>query len=298
MKKMLLCLSLTLTATLSSAFSAGLAPFDVATSPKGSTASTMFSDLGKVCLTAAPLRQRQTSGSDENLELLLGNQVAMAFVQLDVLKARQQIDHDPRVDAVKTLLPLNFDEIHVIAPRPVTQRNMLGRTSVKGATTFSGLAGKTVGAWGGSVVTAQVLASRGKVKYSVRTFKGRDEAMQALASGQIQAVVAVTGQPADWVKALDPQRFTLLPIDIAPEAIGGFYRPEVLQYTGLGQGVKTYGVQRLLVTRDFKTPEKRAALLAYQRCAQSKLSALQETQGFHPKWNDVTFQEQNWPLFK
>ena len=90
---------------------------NVATSPKGSTNSDMFRDLGRVCTSSAFLRQRQTSGSVENLELLLGNQVSLAFVQLDYLKAKEQIERDPRVKEIKQLLALNADEIHVIAPK-------------------------------------------------------------------------------------------------------------------------------------------------------------------------------------
>ena len=79
---------------------------NVATSPKGTTSSEMFRDLGRVCTSSAFLRQRQTSGSVENLELLLGNQVSLAFVQLDYLKAKEQIERDPRVKEVKQLLAL------------------------------------------------------------------------------------------------------------------------------------------------------------------------------------------------
>ena len=40
------------------------------------------------------------------------------------------------------------------------------------------------------------------------------------------------------------------------------------------------------------------ALLNYQKCALSKLTALQETEGFHPKWNEVTFKQSDWPWFR
>ncbi|MBZ9711723.1 TAXI family TRAP transporter solute-binding subunit [Deinococcus multiflagellatus] len=282
----------------SPALAATPAYLDVATSPKGSTAADMFRDLGQVCTGTSFLRQRQTSGSVENLELLLNNQVSLAFVQLDVLKARDQIDQDPRVRALKTLLPLNFDEVHLIARPAVTTTNLLGRTSVRGIQAFSDLQGRKLGAWGGSVITARVLSAKAGVPMTIQEYRGRDEAMAALNAGQVDAVLAVAGQPADWIKALNPAAYRLVPLNIAPARVNGFYRPATLRYPGLGEGVTTYAVQRLLVTRDFKTPERRAALLNYQKCALSKLTQLQETQGFHPKWSDVTFKEQNWPWFK
>ncbi|MBZ9752310.1 TRAP transporter substrate-binding protein [Deinococcus sp. HMF7604] len=280
------------------ASAASPAYLDVATSPKGSTAADMFRDLGQVSIGASFLRQRQTSGSVENLDLLLNNQVSLAFVQLDVLKARDQIDHDERVRALKTLLPLNFDEIHLLARPAVEKTNLLGKTTVSGVQKFSDLRGRKLGAWGGSVVTARVLSAKAGLPLTIQEYRGREEALAALSAGQVDAVLAVAGQPVDWVKALSPAAYRLLPLDIAPARVNGFYRPATLRYAGLGGNVGTYAVQRLLVTRDFKTPERRAALLAYQKCALSKLTQLQETQGFHPKWTDVTFKEQTWPRFK
>ncbi|WP_309573172.1 TAXI family TRAP transporter solute-binding subunit [Deinococcus sp.] len=271
---------------------------DVATSPKGSTASDMFGDIGKVCTNASFLRQRQTSGSEESLDLLMNNRVSLAFVQLDVLKARDQIDHDPRTKELRTLLPLNFDEIHLLTRQPVMKKNVFGKTTVTGITKFSDLKGKKLGSWGGSVVTSNVLKAKSGVAVNILEFKGRDDTLAALAAGQVDAVLSVVGQPADWVRALDATKYALVPLDVPEASLNGFYRPATLRYPQLGSGVGTYAVQRILVTRDFKTPERRAALLNYQKCALSKLTELQETQGFHPKWNEVTFKEQDWPWFK
>lgn len=271
---------------------------DVATSPKGSTAADMFRDLGRVCTNASFLRQRQTSGSVENMDLLLGNQVSLAFVQLDVLKAREQIDKDPRTAEIKQLLPLNFDEMHLIAKRPIAKKNIFGKVSMVGVSKWSDLKGKKLGVWGGSVITANVLKAKSGVSVNIMEYKNRDDTMAALAAGQIDAVLSVVGQPAEWVKALDSNTYALLPLDVAPASVNGFYKAATLRYAGLGSGVPTYAVQRVLVTRDFKTPERRTALLNYQKCALSKLTALQETEGFHPKWNEVTFKESDWPWFK
>ncbi|WP_135228763.1 TAXI family TRAP transporter solute-binding subunit [Deinococcus fonticola] len=271
---------------------------DVATSPKGSSASDMFRDIGRVCTNASFLRQRQTSGSVENLDLLLGNQVSLAFIQLDVLKARDQIDKDPRARELKQLLPLNFDEIHLIAPRPQQKKNVFGKVSIVGASKFSDLKGKKVGTWGGSMITANVLKAKSGLPFTIVEYKNREDTLKALAAGQVDAALSVVGQPADWVKSLDATRYALLPLDIPSNKVNGFYREATLRYPQLGSGVPTYGVQRILVTRDFKTPEKRAALLNYQKCALGKLTALQETEGFHPKWNEVTFKESDWPWFR
>ena len=267
---------------------------NVATGAAGTTSADMYKNLGQVCTGASFLRERHTSGSVENVDLLLDNQVSMAFVQLDVLKARDQIDNDPRAKEIRTLLGLNQDEIHLIAKTPT--KGLFGR--VNGVTKFSELGGKKLGAWGGSLVTANVLRAKTGIKVQVLSFKERQDALAALASGQVDAVLAVVGQPADWVKALDAQQYNLLPLDIPEDKVGGFYKKAKLLYPQFGSAVDTYSVQRLLVTRNFKTPDKKAQLLKYQACARSKLLQLQEGEGMHPKWNDVTFKSPDWPDYK
>lgn len=287
-----LLLTTALTALLGNAQAATF--LDVATGARGTTSNAMYQDIGHVCTNAAFLREVHTSGSVENVDLLLGNKVSLAFVQLDVLKARDQVDHDPRAKEIRTLLPLNLDEIHLIARVP--KKGFLGRS--QGISKFSDLKGKRLGAWGGSFITANVLRAKSGINMDVVSFKERDEAMKALNAGQVDAVLAVVGQPADWVKALSPQQYILAPLDIDAGAVKDFYQPARLIYPQFGNSVPTYGVQRLLVTRNFKTPERRQQLLAYQKCAQSKLSELQEGEGMHPKWSEVDFKSSGWPLYK
>lgn len=274
---------------------------EVATSPKGSTASAMFHDLGVACKNTAYLLQKQGSGSVENLDALLSNQVGMAFIQLDVLKAREQIDREPKMKEIKQLLPMNFDELHLISTPVQVNKNVFGKiTSQRGVKSWSELAGKRLASWGGSTVTAQVMAAKSGIKPQITDYKDRQEAMSALASGRADAVLAVVGQPADWVKALEPARYTLIPIDVEAGKLQGFYRKASIRYPGFGNGgsISTYAVQRILATRDYKTPIRRAMLGRYQACAKAKLTELQETPGFHPKWQEVTLKESDWPWFK
>lgn len=271
-----------------------LSTMKVATSPNGSTAAAMYSDLGRVCSSSSWLQQRQTSGSTESLQLLLDNQVSLAFVQLDVLKARDQIDQDPRAKNIRALLALNGDEIHVIARVP--QKGLFGK--VKGVRLFTDLESKRVGAWGGSVVTAQIMRAKGGVPFEVTPFGSREEAVAALRAGQVDALLAVVGQPADWVRALSPREFALVPLNLPAGKLNGFYRPARLIYPQFGKAVSTYSVQRILATENFKLPEKRKQLLAYQACARRKLTELQETEGHHPKWRDVDFKGNDWPLYR
>lgn len=178
------------------------------------------------------------------------------------------------------------------------QRGLFARSSTPAAPTSLDLKGKRLGAWGGSFVTANILRAKSGLDMQLLSFPERADALNALNAGKVDAILAVVGQPADWVKALSPQQYALLPLDVSEEALKGFYQPTRLIYQQFGGSVPTYGVQRLLVTRNFKTPERRKQLLAYQACARSKLSELQEGQGMHPKWNEVDFKSSGWPMYQ
>ena len=163
---------------------------------------------------------------------------------------------------------------------------------------FEDLKQKRVAAWGGSLITAKVLSAKMKVPYTVVSAKDRDAAFAALQGGQADAVLAVVGQPAAWVKELNGANVNLVPIPFRPE-VQGVYAPAKLMYANLSANtVPTVAVQSVLATRDFKTADRKKMLLDYQKCALSKLTALQETEGFHPKWNEVTFKESDWPWFR
>ncbi|GAA5501246.1 hypothetical protein Dxin01_00978 [Deinococcus xinjiangensis] len=269
---------------------------NVATGSPTGTYSAMFKNIGKVCTQSAYLKERGTSGSLENIDLLLSNQVSLAFVQSDVLKAKQQIDQDPRVENIKALLPLHNEEVHLFSKLPVVKKNIFGKETTTGVTSFNDLKGKRVAAWGGSLITAKVLSAKMNVPYTIVSVKDRDAAFAALNAGQADAVLAVVGQPAAWVQSLNG--VNLLPINFTP-ALQGIYSPAKLLYPNLSAGsVPTVAVQSVLATRDFKTPDKKTMLLNYQKCALSKLVNLQEDEGMHPKWQEVTFKTWPWPQYK
>ena len=161
---------------------------------------------------------------------------------------------------------------------------------------FDDLKQKRVAAWGGSLITAKVLSAKMKVPYSVVSVKDRDAAFAALQGGQVDAVLAVVGQPAAWVKELSG--VNLVPIAFKPE-VQGVYAPAKLMYANLSANtVSTVAVQSVLATRDFKTADRKKMLLDYQKCALSKLVNLQEDEGMHPKWQEVSFATWPWPQYK
>lgn len=269
---------------------------NVATGSPTGTYSAMFKNIGRVCTQSAYLRERGSSGSLENIDLLLNNEVSLAFVQSDVLKARQQIDKDPRVDGIKALLPLNREELHLFALPPVVSKNILGQTKTQGVAKFDDLKGKKIAAWGGSLITARVVGAMTGLSFEVVSVKDQASAFAALRARQVDAVLAVVGQPAAWVKDLSGVNLVSVPM---AGKMNSIYSPAKLFYPNISAAsVPTVAVQSVLATRDFKTPERKKLLLAYQKCAVGKLVNLQEDEGMHPKWQDVDFKTWPWPQYK
>lgn len=299
MKSALTLLTAALTLTLTP-LAAAQGVLNVATGAAGGTYATMFKNMGEVCTNASFLRELHSTGSIENLDDLLSNKASLAFVQLDVLKARAQIDHDPRTAQIRVLASLHHEELHLIALHQARTGGVLGIGSkLTGPLTFADLKGQTIGSWGGSVITARVLAAQSGVPYNVTSFNDRDAALSALRNHQVSAVLAVVGQPASWMNALDPATYALLPIPAAT-VHPNFYTPANLVYSNFGSSVPTLSVQSVLATRDFKTPEKKAQLLKYRDCLARHLTGLQEQEGMHPKWQDVTSLtgDSGWPAYK
>src|SRR5512141_2081618 len=80
-------------------------------SPKG-TYAAMFKELTQVCGTEVPMVEVPSTGSMDNINQLVGNQVNAAFVQSDVLYLRARTEE---LGNVKTLLALHNEALHFVA---------------------------------------------------------------------------------------------------------------------------------------------------------------------------------------
>lgn len=265
----------------------------VATSPKGSTNSDMFQDLGRVCQKYSWILQKSTSGSVQSLRTLLAEKhkdsAALAFVQLDALIFHGDFENDEKVKNLSVFLPLNFDEIHVfVHPK-------------SGINRFSELKDKVVGTWGGSYITSEVLKRTSETEFEIKKYKSREQTLKAFENKRIDAVLSVVGQPAQWVKSkkVSTSKYKLIPIDIPEQQVKGIYKKKKkLNYLKFGKKVETYSVQRVLAVRDFNDTKIRSKLRIYQKCAKENLKKLQNSDDAHSKWKDVDIRDlENWRMF-
>lgn len=164
----------------------------VATGSAKGTYSAMFRELSAVCGNEVAMVEMPSTGSMDNVNSLVGNQVSAAFVQSDVLYLRARTEE---LGNVKTLLALHPEQVHIVALSAGRKEGGVMGVGAK-SVVFSDLgqlAGRQVGAAGGSVVTAQVIRLQSEVTFNVVPFDTNDLLLKALALGEVDAAILVGG---------------------------------------------------------------------------------------------------------
>jgi TRAP-type uncharacterized transport system substrate-binding protein len=260
----------------------------VATGGTGGTYSTMFKELSNQCGSSDVLVEKNSSGSIENINLLMGNKVNMAFTQMDVLKFKSNTEN---LDNIRTLFTLHSEEVHFIAKDDpgikVGGYAGFGGTKVV-FNTINDLQGYTVGAAGGSFITLQVIRLQTEIKYNVQEFKSNKDLLVALEANQIQAACVVGGAPMPILEVLG-NTYKVLPIgDVTVNKLKNVYNPARVSYPNMNSsGVPTVAIDAIVVTREYKTPAFIEAFRRFRQCLVDNVDLLKETTGTHPKWQDV-----------
>lgn len=296
MKKVFISLALAAAALLPAA----QAQMRVATGKAGDTYSSMLRQLNARCSGDVAIMEVPSAGSNDNINQLVGNQVNAVFTQSDVLWLRARTED---LADVKTLLALHPEQVHIVARTSsgIKEGGTLGYGAKEVVfNDITSLAGRKVGAAGGSLITAQVIRLQSEIPFQVVQLETGDAVLQALASGQIAAAVFVGGAPLGTVSKLGPDH-KLLPIP-APvvEKLKGVYRPARLNYQRMNAaGVATVATDALFVTRQYKTPKMTNALAKLRQCAHDAVDELKETTGTHPAWRYVDASNKGkWPWYE
>jgi TRAP-type uncharacterized transport system substrate-binding protein len=266
------------------------AQLKVATGGATGTYHRMFTEFQQACKDQIMQIEVPSKGSVDNMDKLLGNEVNAAIVQTDVLFYRARNED---LGGIKTLFALYPEEVHVITATvsPIQEGGTMGFGKKPAQfNTVNDLAGRSVAAWGGSIVTAQVIRLQSEINFTVAEVADFKTAKAALDAGQVAAIVMVGGQPMDDVKALN-NAYKLLSF---PEATMGklksVYVPAKLNYSGMGQGgsgIQSIATESLFVTRAYKTEKYVQSLGALRSCFKNSVAELQETTGMHKKWASV-----------
>lgn len=262
----------------------------VATGGPTGTYHRMFIEFQQACKDQIMQIEVPSKGSVDNMDKLLGNEVNAAIVQTDVLFYRARNED---LGGIKTLFSLYPEEVHVITASvsPIQEGGTMGfgKKSVV-FNTVNDLSGRSVAAWGGSIVTAQVIRLQSEINFSVIEVADFKAAKAALDAGQVAAIVMVGGQPMDDVKSLNNAYKLLNFSEATMGKLKSVYVPAKLNYSGMGQGgsgVQSIATESLYVTRAYKTAKYVESLGALRGCFKTQVAELQETTGMHKKWSAV-----------
>lgn len=125
-------------------------------------------------------------------------------------------------------------------------------------------------------------------------------ALDGLKDDQIDAVMAVGGQPLGWVGELSRDYKLLNVSDPMWNRLALVYDKTTLTYRNLGQeGVQTLAVRAMLVTRNYSSKSKRDQFQMLHDKLADAVSDIRETGGTHPKWGDIdpTATTDKWPMY-
>lgn len=281
-------------------------PLVVSTGSPEGTYSKMFKSIMAQCRERVPLAEKNSSGADENIDNLINKQADLAFVQTDTLQFVAMNDARASEAKIRTLVPLHAEEVHVIALANTTKQ--VGGKSIIGFNvggekvalkSLQDMAGLKVGAWGGSYTTARAISYLGGVKYDIVRYDDGKSARAALDKGEIQAIIAVGGQPLGFMKDLNAN-YRLLEVDAALATKVKAYSPTRISYRNVNAaGVPTVAARAYLVTNNYATAARKAKISALKACIVENIDEFKEGTGHHPKWSDVDINADTvWTLYE
>lgn len=260
---------------------------------QGSTYSHMIGTIGQTCSTAEmQIKEKTTTGSDENVKLITNNQVDGAIIQNDFLAAAK-MQNPKSVANVRTVFALHPEEVHFIARADVKTEGgvTIGGFNLGGDkiqfNQLDDLRDRAVGAVGGSLRTGQIISEYLKLGLKMTSYASTTAMLTDLLSKKIDAILIVSGAPSAAVEALD-SRYKMLSVR-GNQDIANVYAATKVQYSKLNNGnaVDTVATQALLVSRVFRSPEMQVSLAKLRTCLTENLVRIQDARGSHPKWQDV-----------
>lgn len=261
----------------------------------GSVYSSMVETISKYCSTdALPVEEVQTKGGTENLELLKGNKVKAAIIPSDLLAAAK-FDNGSSVAQIQTLFTLHNEAVHLIARGDAKTEGglSLGRFNLGGKEIVynnpEDFKGRTIGAVGGSGVTARIVSDMLRYGWVIdtATYKSNSELTAALTAGKIDGIIISAGLQSDAVKSIKGN-FKLIPLRGNSDT-AKVYEAVKVEYSNLngGRAVDTLGSRALMVTRTWRSQEMLDQLGTFRQCFTSNVGKIQDAQGTHPAWQDV-----------
>lgn len=252
----------------------------------------MGNNMATYCGEGLQLQVQKTGGTDDNIERLTSaNKADIAIVQKDILFKRSKINRDQAVSNLLAVMPLYGEAMHLIVKKDSQLQSFTQLGAVPGRLGgyIGGKSGKKVGAYGGSIESAEIVKALSGVDYEIIPVNNIDEALPLLDNGSLDAILAMGGAPLGWVdEKLSRAKHRMIGFDGNTERISGAYRPINVTYTKLGvNALRTIATDAVLVTRNFTSQEKVGAVSLLRKCITTELTKMQEASDTHGQWQNV-----------
>jgi uncharacterized protein len=245
----------------------------------------------------------ESDGSLTNVDRVMDNQAELGITQLDALYIRAMKETNLK-ERIRVLALLHSEEIHFIAKSPPPNEGGILGFNLKSKNprleSVDDLRGRKVALWGGAVITEQVIASMTLIGWAPVEYPDENTAFDALKNDQIEALMAVGGQPLPWVSQLSRDYRLLAVSDAMVTRLAPVYDKTTLTYRNLGQnGVQALAVRALLVTRNYTSKSKHDQLQMIHDKLADAVGDIRETRGTHPKWGEIdpTAITDKWPMY-
>lgn len=259
----------------------------VATGPKGKGYSTLFADLQKLVGSKVALCEVNTAGGLDNLNALSTKEADIGFVQVDTWNDMK--NGDENIASLQYIMPLNSNYMHVVTLASgfqveVAKKFFGSEKKVIVVNSFSDLRGQRVAVVGSAQLLGRKLDKQLGYGMQFVDVKTDDEGFNMVKTGQVAAVLTVSGWPSGTVKNLNQASgLTLVPFN-AP--INEPYKVKPLNYKNIAvYNNNSLAIPNVLVTRAF-TGQRQANVAALQTAITRNLTELKEG-NYQPAWNEV-----------
>jgi TRAP-type uncharacterized transport system substrate-binding protein len=276
----------------------------MATGKKGKGFSKLFKDLRKLCGSQVQLCEVETEGGLQNTIALSANQADIGFVQLDTLHTMKE--SDTNIAELQAIVPAHSNLLHILVRRAgytqTAERSIatLWRSEEKTVviSKLSELKGLPVAVVGSAQLLGRALDRELSLALKFSDMNNDEEALSALNTGSVAAVLTMNGWPSPTVDALTRDSgIGLAAYDFPAQAPFQLVRKN---YAKLGFfSLSFFAAPNLLMTRPFKLDGQRGNYVAkLQRCIVDHLSELQEG-AFEPAWKEIKHPEEvyGWSRF-
>lgn len=233
----------------------------------------------------------ESNGSISNLVGMNAKKYTAGIVQEDVLQYYSKRDPGKyNQNRFKVIAGMHSETAHLLIPKDYSAgswsskfSSMLGGKGNK--ISIEMLKGQKLGAWGGSLVSAEALSYFFNLKVKIVAVE------PSKAEKATIPLLLMAGQPDTKVQQLlNTGRFILVPIDYEKLSQSApFYLKMDANYEIDGKvvSVNTFGIRALMVGKAFRKESRNAPLKSLAKCIEDSLLDLADDDETNPNWLSV-----------